>query len=102
MLTHVLGSGLVIDVANLKTFVYHAKTPDINQVYLVEIVCYLLKLLLRNKVFYHSRINTFFFFFFVGWISFFISKHKLPKQTLKNNQPKQRTQKIDNTTLMYR
>jgi hypothetical protein len=63
MLTHVLGSGLVIDVANLKTFVYHAKTPDINQVYLVEIVCYLLKLLLRNKVFYHSRINTFFFFF---------------------------------------
>jgi hypothetical protein len=62
MLTHVLGSWLAIDVANLKTFVYHAKTPDINQAYFVEIVCYMLKLLIRIKVFYHSRINIFLFF----------------------------------------
>jgi hypothetical protein len=91
MLTHVLGSGLVIDVANLKTFVYHAKTPDINQVYLVEIVCYLLKLLLRNKVFYHSRINTFFFFF--CWMN---KLFHFKTQTTKTNTQKQST-KTENT-----
>jgi hypothetical protein len=94
MLTHFLGSWLFIDVANLKTFVYHAKrTPDINQVYLVEIVYYLLKLLIRISLLSSITHRLTLFFFLINKLFHFKTQKKKIQLTL---------QQVHNTKLELR